>query len=128
LLYLPDSEPIERLESADGIDLQFERSLQRHWATFFGGIQATVRTSQQRGLADILNAVLNADTIPEQEKGLDADAAYGQIVAFLGRQDPYPKIPLKQSFAARFQQSALLRNVVARIDRVEGEIATAMAP
>jgi energy-coupling factor transporter ATP-binding protein EcfA2 len=128
LLYPPDSEPSERLTSAEGIDLQFERTLQRHWSDFFGKIQASVRQSQQKGLADILNAVLNVDTLGAEDHDLDASAAYDQIVTFLRRQDAKAAIPLKESFTTRFHQNALLRNVVARIDRVERDITAAMAP
>lgn len=121
---------MERLfEDEDFLDMQFESSLERLWLDMFGEMQANVRQSQQKALVDILNEVLATKAARQPKKSLlDWETAYDEMVSFLKRQNPKAKPSAKESFRKRYHETPLLRKVVGRIDRVEREIDTWMAP
>lgn len=116
-------------EKDDFDDLPFEKDLERHWVSYIATLHSTVQRSQQKGLVDILNEVLNV----KEEKTpttslLDWDLAYQQMVSFLHRHDPKASASTPDAFRTRFQESALFRNVLSHIRKVEQEIAVATAP
>ncbi|MBN1917671.1 MAG: ATP-binding protein [Verrucomicrobia bacterium] len=116
-------------EEEESFDLGFESSFERYWLDLFGGIQASVRQSQQKALVDILQEVLAMRKADAGRQGeLDWKTAYAQMVSFLRRQSPRAKPKSEKQFRKRYKEDALLRNVVGRIDRVEREIGMAMAP
>jgi len=116
-------------ESEDFLDEYFESALKSQYLHFFGEIQVRVRQSQQKALVDILRQVLETRPSKRRPAGaLDWHTAYDQMVSFLKRQNPKAEPSSQEAFRTSYEQSAILREVVARIDRVEREIEAAMAP
>jgi predicted ATPase len=115
--------------SEELFDLQFERDLERRWLGTFGEIQVRVRESQEKGLVDILNDVLTwkEPSQPKTER-LNWEAAYGEMVSFLKRQNPKSQPSTRESFRRRFEESPLLRSILIHIERVEREVNEATAP
>jgi predicted ATPase len=115
--------------SATGLDARFEIALRSYWARFFGEIQAKVRNLQQHALVDIMNEVLATSHRSSNKHDIvDWETAYDEMVSFMKRQNPRAKASSKTAFRNRYHESPLLRKVIARIDRVEREIETAMGP
>lgn len=111
------------------IDAQLEGLLRGYWADFFGQIQVKVRQLQQQALVDIMNEVLTTEHRPPSEREIvDWETAYDEMLSFLRRQNPRAQASSKTAFRKRYHESPLLREVIARIDRVEREIETAIAP
>jgi predicted ATP-dependent endonuclease of OLD family len=114
----------------DYFSTHFEQLLQRHWAKYFGSIQAQVRTIQERGFATILEFVLGAKTRSEEvTSSTDWKVAFEKVSSFLSRQSgPHPLVLSESDFKERFQSDKTIRTIVSIVDKVEHDIDVAMEP
>jgi ABC-type cobalamin/Fe3+-siderophores transport system ATPase subunit len=136
--FLTTTRMFEGIESGKGtnqlgeefFDIHFESLLQRHWAKYFGGIQANVRAIQEQGFAVILQQILGAKKTPSEANiTLDWKQAYDNVASFLRRQHMGgASILSEDEFKGRFQSDDMLRAIVSIVDRVERDIEVAMEP
>ena len=98
------------------------------WASYSADISGEVTKAQQKGLANILKAVLSTSKI-KNENVAEVSAAYNQVSAFLSRQPGFSNVlGSMQSFSRRYTTDPRLRSIVRDIDTVERDIERATAP
>jgi predicted ATP-dependent endonuclease of OLD family len=110
------------------LDAYFAESIKHLWISYAADIAGAVSKAQQKGLANILKAVLSTSKI-KKENVVDASTAYNRVSAFLKRQPGFSSIlgSLKD-FSRRYEADAQLKSIVRDIDTVETEIERATAP
>ena len=109
-------------------DQRFEEAFERQWLEFYGQIQATVRATQQQGLADILSEVIQDKESSSESPQLEPERAYDKVSTFLRRQNPKATAGKREAFIKRYRENPVLRKVVAHVDRVEKDIERAVSP
>jgi predicted ATP-dependent endonuclease of OLD family len=108
-------------------EFDFENDIENAWRIYNSSSLSQIRGIQQRGLADILNALFQAsdESRTSSKQGQhDADEAYNLVFEFLGIQN----MPLdidRQEFSQKYLEQKRLQSVVERIRQVNNEIVQA---
>lgn len=105
-------------------EFDFENDIENAWRIFNSSSLSQIRGIQQRGLADILNALFQtSDENPTSGKQGqdDADEAYSLVFDFLGIQNMPLDIDRKE-FSQKYLEQKRLQSVVERIRQVNNEI------
>jgi energy-coupling factor transporter ATP-binding protein EcfA2 len=114
--------------SEEELDRRFSESLVNSWRGYSTGISQAVRQAQQKGLANILRAVLSKRR-KRARKSTDSSHAYERVSSFLAREPGFAQVlGSKEEFAEKYQRDAELRAVVKDIEEVEQSIKAATAP
>lgn len=112
------------------LDSVFARSVERLWGRYSAQVLGAVRTAQEKGLANILRAVLSAQSAKQRRRKskLTPATAYARVQNFLRRQGPASMSILgtQTAFEKRYIDNPTLQDVVQDIDSVEDKIEAAM--
>jgi energy-coupling factor transporter ATP-binding protein EcfA2 len=117
--------------SEEELDRRFASSLTSLWASYSADISKAVTEAQQKGLANILRAVLSKSTKKRKsgESAPDLEQAHKRVASFLAREKGFSGVLGSQSdFAKKYAADANLQNVVTDIEEVETRIEKATAP
>jgi energy-coupling factor transporter ATP-binding protein EcfA2 len=116
--------------SEQDLDLRFAESLRQIWRSYSAQISKAVREAQQKGLANILRAVLSPTTTKEsRNESPDSKQAYRRVASFLARESGFSNVlGSEKQFEAKYSRDRNLRNVVGDIEEVEKSIEKAAAP
>jgi len=119
-----------RLLSDRELDSAFERSLSAQWSVYYAEISNQIAKAQERGFAEILNFFLSGDSEREVEQSVpNADAAYELIHGFFERQPQFAHLlHNKKEFTSQYESRPELRDVVKRVESVEKDIDSIVAP
>jgi predicted ATPase len=98
------------------------------WSSYSATVLGLIQRAQAEGLADILNAILNAVPGPKESDRLEPQAAYERVARFLQRQGSKAILGDVNRFRANYEEKPQLRSVVAEINKVETKIQEAVAP
>lgn len=113
----------------DYLDVLFARQLRLRWQVYKSEALERIQSLQQKGIGEILN-VLFGDAKPKQELSegrLSTDKAYALASRFLKDQSIDVNFA-KKSFESRYDSDPRIRQVIARIEEVEGEREMALRP
>lgn len=113
------------------LDAYFADSIKYLWTSYSADIANAVSNAQQKGLANILRAVLSSSGTEKVSinSAQDAKTAYARVSAFLSRQPGFTDIlGSSQDFSKRYLADRRLRTIVHDIDTVEKQIEEASAP
>jgi predicted ATPase len=117
--------------SEEELDRRFASSLTALWASYSADISSAVREAQQKGLANILRAVLSKSgrRRKSEKTAPDLQQAHKRVSSFLAREKGFSGILGSQSeFAKKYSADANLQSVVRDIEEVEISIEKATAP
>jgi hypothetical protein len=116
--------------SDDDLNKRFADSIQAIWGVYSADISKAVRAAQQKGLANILKAVLSPTTEKKAKRGsLDPKQAYQRVSSFLAREKGFSNIlGSEEQFTRKYSRDQNSRNVVRDIEEVETSIEKATAP
>jgi predicted ATPase len=115
--------------SEEALDLRFAQAMEALWTSYSADISKKVREVQQKGLANVLRAVLSKSSSGRHLRAADAGTAYGRVSAFLSRQSgSRHALGSEREFAKRYNTDTQLRRVVSDIENVERSIEVASAP
>ena len=115
--------------SEEVLDLRFAQAMEALWTSYSADISKKVREVQQKGLANVLYAVLSKAKSGRHLRAADAGSAYSRVSAFLSRQSGSRRaLGSEREFAKRYNADAQLRRVVRDIEDVERSIEVASAP
>ncbi|WP_285320219.1 AAA family ATPase [Pseudarthrobacter sp. lyk4-40-TYG-27] len=106
-------------------EFDFENDIENAWRIFNSSSLSQIRGIQQRGLADILNALFQTsdeNSTSGKQGQHDADEAYRLVFDFLGIQNMPLDIGRKE-FSEKYLEQKRLQSVVERIRLVNDEIA-----
>jgi predicted ATPase len=110
------------------LDAYFAESIKQLWNNYSADIARGVSQAQQKGLANILKAVLSTEKL-KRASAAEASTAYSRVSAFLSRQPSFSNVlGTVEEFSKRYQADPRLKKIVSDIDIVEREIETAAAP
>jgi predicted ATP-dependent endonuclease of OLD family len=110
------------------LDAYFAESIKNLWTSYSADIASAVNRAQQKGLANILKAVLSSSRVKD-ENAPEATVAYDRVSVFLRRQPGFSTVlGSRQDFSRRYQADPQLKSIVRDIDVVEKEIERASAP
>jgi len=111
------------------LDRRFAEALKTSWRNYSADISTVVRQAQQKGLANILRAVLTEVSKRGKKRLVDTSQAYQSVSSFLAREPGFAEVlGSKEEFAEKYQRDASLRDVVKDIEEVEKSIEAATAP
>ncbi len=110
------------------LDSQFGKSLSRLWSSYSAQLLSNIRKAQEKGLTNILLAVINPPkpTSIESKESIPRERAYNLLSAFLNRMGESTALGTKEDFFARYNSQ--LASVSSDISSVEVEIEKAAAP
>jgi predicted ATPase len=111
------------------LDERFAEALRTSWKNYSADISRVVREAQQKGLANILRAVLTEASKRGKKRLVDTSQAYQSVSSFLAREPGFADVlGSKEEFAEKYRRDASLRDVVKDIEEVEKSIEGATAP
>ncbi len=115
--------------SEEELDRRFAESLTLSWRNYSADVSKAVRQAQQKGLANILRAVLSESSKRGKKRTADTSHAYRRVSSFLAREPGFADVlGSKEDFLEKYQRDATLRDVVKDIEEVERSIEIATAP
>lgn len=111
----------------DQLDAVFAKSVEYLWSRYSAEVLGAVRTAQEKGLANILRAVLFPQSASNRRKAkLTSAIAYERVRTFLERQGSASILGKQSAFEKRYASDPTLQDVVRDIEAVEDQIKSAM--
>jgi len=116
----------EEIDPEHELDRQFAAHLERLWQRYTNRLLSEVSTIQQRGLVEILESVIWERHDSEEDVLPDVDIAYQSVRDFLHRQGV--RMRGRAAFENRYKSVPYIKQLVRKIDRIEGRILDAEQP
>lgn len=111
------------------LDAYFAESVRQLWMKYSSSVFKDVRTAQEKGLTNILKAVLSPAGLKSEEQNknnIDSEEAFRCVSNFLMRQINDSKIVTYKVFKAKYESDVEFSQIVSDIINVEKEIDTAI--
>lgn len=111
-------------------DQVFASQMEDLWRDYSIRALSEIRSIQQRGLADILSAMLTPTTsaLSEQIPDFSAEEAYETITRFLAEQDLKPRLGALRTFKKDYSNNPSLRHITAQITEIQRSVSEATQP
>lgn len=114
------------------LDRGYESVIQSYWARLQARLQVQIRNVQQRGIADILTALVAAPTAGVAGPQENPAAVYERLIRFLSRQTGTPdrtsEMFTAEQFRRAFHDNKNIPIVAQRIEQIEQEINRVSSP